>query len=211
MANTKQFADEMVRDFGAIDDWTPDQTYKVAKMIVTGPLGKEIASGNKRFLDQAVGYHEDNFNAIATGKKSFQKYSNGIKNHIKRALPHQWGHIAAGGDGPVAGGVRGYDTIMRELHGIDNLSVNGIIQLTREVTTDPELSSVRGQAPNMKTLGMILGAYDSRVDKDGVPTAQEYLHSASSSGKIRLDSLKNILKKSYLPNLEGHLSKRANR
>ena len=195
-----QYAKSRAEEFGAMEEWTPEQTYQVAKGIVNSDLSEDIASGNERFLEQAVGYFEAHREAIESGEKSFENYADGIKRHLGKALPHQFGHVAARKKGEGGEGVGTYQRVAEQIRNFDDLSAEEKMEVAQEVTDDENLSSVPGQESNMRTLGLMTDKYKRLKDGKGEKEAKNYAEEKSGS-------VGNILTKSFLPNLEGWLAR----
>lgn len=202
----KEFSGDMQDYLERIGNLNPQEIYALSKEILENPeLSKKLASGNKNFLKQGINY----FEKYGEEKFSDTKYPQAMENHLKKALPHQEGFIASKAKSlSLDSGVEGYERIVNELSNIRGLSLNGLVELGDEVTKDPLLKSVPGQKSNLKILRTFVDAYEALVEKEGVDKAEAYLKGASGPGKIRINTMKNILSKSYLPNLLSHLNKK---
>jgi hypothetical protein len=203
-------ASELEAELGSMDKWSPEDWYRAAESIVDNPeVRTDIPSGNLNFLNQAVEYHRINEEKIRTGEKSFEGYARGIRRHLQRALPGQWGHIAIGKDPHDASQINIYREVLDEINKVDTLDDKETIELAREIITDSHLNQVPGQEANLKTLRLMVEAYDRRLDKEGSVTAREYLHNKSGpeSKSNRITSIKRIIAKSYLPNLTTYIAK----
>ncbi len=202
----KDFEGDIREDLARIDELTPEEIYQLSQEILDDPeLKQHVSSGNLGFLKQGVAYRQKH------GEEKFAqtKYPTSMRNHL-RALPHQEGFIASKtGDLSMESGVVGYARILDELRKIRRLSLNGLIELGEEITSDPILSSVPGQATNLTTIRNMVDKYNEIVGQKGVEAAEMYLRSASGSGNVRMNSMINILTKSYLPNLPGHIAKKS--
>ncbi len=202
----KKFSKDIQKAFENIDKLNPQEIYNLTKEILkTSDLSKKMASGNKDFLKKGLNYFEK------YGLEKFEgtKYPQGMKNHLRRALPAQEGFIASKvSDLSLESNVQGYQRIINELNNVRGLSLNGLIGLNEEILNEPILSSVPGQKSNLKILEQFTETYKKKVKENNIEVAEKYLRGASNTGKIRLNTLLNILSKSYLPNLTTHLSKK---
>lgn len=206
MTKAKKFKKDL-QDYGnKLDSLKPKEIYQISSDILNDKyLSKKLASGNTDFLKKGVAYFEKH----GAEKFANTKYAPAMLNHIQKALPHQEGFIASKtGDLSLGSKVVGYDRIVNELSNIRGLSLNGLVGLGVEVTTDPLLSTVPGQKSNLKIVENFVGNYMKKTKEKGVDVAEDYLKSATSSGKIRLNTMLNILSKSYLPNLVPHINKK---
>ncbi len=189
----KKFAETLVGAYGNIDTWTTEQAYQVAREIVENkPLSKKIASGNLSFLENAVLHHQQ---SLTSGKTPSLKYAQGIKKHIKQALPYQWGFIAPTGPLTSGGAATPYDIIAKLQTRLETATPEELIEDVKIILGTPELHHPKLDT-TLTPLKTILTAYEKKKG----PEQKQY-------GLDKSKSIKNLLGP-YLANLTGYLSKK---
>ena len=192
-------------ELGDISDWSVQDVLTALEVVLgDSSLTSRLATGNVEFLQRALDY------ATQVGLERFaaSKYPAGVKAHLRRALPHQFGFVASA-DREVENSLSYFQVIASRIRSVDELAPEDLIDVARTVVSSKQLSRVCGQHPNMETLGRIVSKHDRLVREEGPELALEYLntHARGNRRNDRAQSIRNILVKSFLPNLEGYIAR----
>lgn len=192
--------DDLVEKLGArLEKLSEMDHHAVAGVIADlqsrSEVWDRIPSGNRQYLTNALAYYDKDRDGRAA-----RSYLKGAKNHITRALTHQLGFIALQDRERKGVGEELYDLVLMGEIKVDDLPEEDLIGLAKHVEGSPELSSLRGYQGSRSSVQAIIGKYERLGQREGVESASRY------AGE-KAQSLRNIFKKVYLPQLSGAVAR----
>ena len=179
--------------------------HEIATLIKTlranQQIWAKIPSGNRNYFEMALQWYDKNPDSQAAINYMLGKdRKGGAKAHLRRAWPHIAGFVAT----KIAIAFRTGDTIVDSVISkkttLEKLSGEQLMQFAQVIENNPKLSSLRAYQGSRTAVQAILRKYSRLFLEGGRSAAVPYANE-------KKQSLINIFKKSYLPNLIGAIAR----
>ncbi|KYK25962.1 hypothetical protein AYK26_01640 [Euryarchaeota archaeon SM23-78] len=172
--------------------------HQIAQLIMElendPPVWKKIPSGNRNYLERALQYYRKDPNS-----KAAINFMTGAKPHLRMAWPHRAGFIASKELGLRIGDPI-FDSVMSGEKDLEGLSGEQLMDFAKRIENHRVLSSLRAYKGSRRAVKLILQKYDRLFSEQGRRAAAAY-------AQEKRQSLLNIFKKTYLPNLAGAIAR----
>jgi len=191
--NIKELARKVAVNLNEINNLNHHEVAALIKLLKEKGILAKLPFGNRAYLEKALEWYEKN-----PFSKAAINYMEGAKKHLTMALPHQINFFLPFLN--IKLGVPLFDEIMNGKRTLDQLSATELITFAKIIERNRILSSLRAYQGSRNAVRAIIHKYNSLFMNYGRQEAEKY-------AKEKRQSLLNIFKKTYLPNLIGAIAR----